>query len=489
MAKIPEIKKSQSYSLKLIILCALVLAMAIPAMFISNIVYERTSRADEAVKEVSDRYGGAQIVSGPILALPSWTRTPLERFEADIAPHKSGASQYVIFPETGGVKLEQFKTTIRKRGLFKVPTYEGDVAIQAKFSALSDYGFSESRMFNQDKAVIFFALSDPRGLVTDPILTLPNGVKMSLLPARNDTAIACCDIQVIRDKIIETPRPRGLQTQSGLTYLYAPIGPHMADLSKGDLRIDLRISGAKSLSLLPFAKTTRVAMSSDWKHPGFDGHFPPRDYAVNDDGFTASWSVPFLSRGIAAHGTAEELPQINHNQRVMRVNFISALNPYRMLNRALKYSVLFIGMIFLTFYLSELMMSIAIHPAQYGLVGLAQAVFYLLLLAFAEQVGFTLAFIISAAGTIGLTAIYAATSFGNSGYALRFGGIFTGVYGLMFTLLNVQGVALLTSAIVSFGLIALTMYLTRNLDWYDIQDEAAKQLAGVAAERFKETVK
>jgi len=36
----------------------------------------------------------------------------------------------------------------------------------------------------------------------------------------------------------------------------------------------------------------------------------------------------------------------------------------------------------------------------------------------------------------------------------------------MFTLLRVQGVALLTSAVISFALIALTMYLTRDLDWY-----------------------
>lgn len=435
-------------------------------MFISYIVYERSARADDAVKEVSDRYGGAQIIGGPILALPSWTRTPLDHIEANIGRHKSGAGQYIIFPDTGEVTMDSFKTTARKRGLFKVPTYEGDVAIKAKFSAFSNYEFNENRQFNKSDAAIFFALSDPRGLVTDPVLTLPSGTKISLIPTRSSTAIACCDIQLAGEEIIEKPRASGLQSQSGLTYLYAPIGPHFDEISKGDLRIDLRLSGAKSLSLVPFANTTRGAITSDWKHPGFDGHFPPRDYTVDKKGFTASWSVPFLSRGIAAHGKAETMSRLVNKNYVMRVNFVSNLNPYRMLNRALKYSVLFMGIIFLTFFLSEIVMSVPIHPAQYGLVGLAQAVFYLLLLAFSEHVGFNFSFCISALATISLTSIYAATSFGHTGYALRYGVIFACVYGFMFTLLSVQGAALLTSAIVCFFMVALTMYLTRNLDWY-----------------------
>lgn len=299
---------------------------------------------------------------------------------------------------------------------------------------------------------------------------------MAMKPARINTAIACCDVHVVKDNIIEKAPPRGLQNHGGLTYLYVPVGEKLAAVSQGELRVEFRLSGAQSLAVTPFAGSTQVKIKSDWKHPGFDGYFPLIDQTINDDGFEARWSIPFLARGLAAHGKAGEMSRLSHPSYVVRVNFISALNPYRMLNRALKYSVLFIGMIFLTFFLSELMMSVAIHPAQYGLVGLAQAVFYLLLLAFSEQVGFTFAFMISALATISLTAVYAAASFGDRGYALRYGGIFSGVYGLMFMLLNVQGVALVTSAIVSFLLIALTMYLTRNLDWYGVQDEAARHL-------------
>jgi len=460
------LKNQSSYSLKLVILCGLVLIMAIPAMFVSYLVFERSSRADEAVQEVSSRYGGAQIMSGPILALPSWRNTALKLDGFDLPPHKPDAAQYVIFPDTGMGTLNGLESIPRKRGLFTVPTYQGDVEFSAQFPNIKDVTVQTGRQFDFEKAVVFFAISDPRGLLSDPVLEIENSPLIILQPARAVTAVPCCDINVLDDKIVPQRRPQGLQSRGGLTYLYAPVGDMLEQISGGTMRIKFRLSGAQSLSVPPFAKSTQLKISSDWKHPGFDGYFPPVDYTQDKSGFTANWSVSFLARNIIAHGTAGETVKLNAGQHVMRVNFISPLNPYRMLNRALKYSVLFIGIIFLSFFLSEIIMSVAIHPAQYGLVGLAQAVFYLLLLAFSEQLGFHLGFLISAGATVALTALYAATSFGDKAYALRYAGVFTGVYGLMFTLLRVQGVALLTSAVISFALIALTMYLTRDLDWY-----------------------
>lgn len=478
-------KTQSSYSLKLIILCGLVLVMSIPAMFVSSIVFERSSRADDAVQEVSRRYGGAQVMSGPVLALPSWRANPLEVDNFEMPPHKRDAAQYIIFPKTGRAVFNALETIPRKRGLFNVPTYQGDVTFTAQFPDIKAITTQTGRKFDLEKAVVFFAIRDPRGLLSDPVLEFENGPPLILQPARTATAVPCCDIHIVDDKIVRQRRPQGLQAHGGLTYLYAPVGDILDRISRGPVSIKFRLSGAQSLSVPPFAKSTQMEMSSDWKHPGFDGHFPPADYTQSPSGFTAQWSVPFLARNIIAHGTAGEAAKLNTGKHVMRVNFISPLNPYRMLNRALKYSVLFIGMIFLSFFLSEIIMSVAIHPAQYGLVGLAQAVFYLLLLAFSEQFGFHLGFFISAAATIALTALYAATSFGDKAYALRYGAIFTLVYGFMFILLRVQGVALLTSAVMSFALIALTMYLTRDLDWYGQKPPAKDAAKDAGQERLK----
>ena len=444
--------------------------MAIPAGIISDIVYERSDRAEEAVAEVSKRYGGVQTIVGPVLAVPSWIEPTLKNTDLDHLDYKPDASQYIIYPETGAAQFDDVKLISRKRALFKVPTYQGDANFTARFADFNRLDVNESRVLEHDKAVIFIGISDPRGLLSDPVLELTNGQQLTFRPTRMDTAIACCDIKVVNDKIIEAPTPKGLQHYSHLTFLYVPVGDILPQILAGDIQVKFRLSGAQSLALTPFAQSTKAQIKSDWPHPGFAGHFPPTDFTTSDDGFSAQWSVPFLARGIAAHGAAHNMRSLTADQRTLKVNFVTPLNPYRMLNRALKYSVFFIGMIFLTFFLSELVLGVKIHPAQYGLVGLAQAVFYLLLLAFSEHIGFNFGFVISAVATIMLTAMYAATSFRKSGYAVRYGVIFTIVYGFMFLLLRVQGVSLLTSALACFLLISLTMYLTRDLDWYGLTD-------------------
>lgn len=457
---------SKSYSFKLIILAVLVILMTIPAVIISDIVYERSDRAEEAIVEVSKRYGGAQIIVGPVLAVPSWTQPVLKHSDLDAFDYKPDASQYIIYPETGSARFDDVKLVSRKRALFKVSTYQGEADFTAKFTSLDKLEGIGGRVLDTERAAIFIAIRDPRGLLSDPVLELTSGKTLTFRPARLDTAIACCDIKVVDDKIIEKSAPRGLQHDGDLTFLYVPVGDILPQIIAGEVKVRFRLSGAQSLAVTPFAQSTQAQIASDWPHPGFSGHFPPTDYTSTREGFSAKWSVPFLARGLVAHGPAHNMLGLSATERTLQVNFVTPLNPYRMLNRALKYSMFFIGMVFLTFFLSELVLSVQIHPAQYGLVGLAQAVFYLLLLAFSEHIGFNFGFIVSAVATITLTALYAATSFRQSGYALRYGMIFTIVYSFMFVLLRVQGVALMTSAVVCFLLIALTMFLTRDLDWY-----------------------
>ena len=149
----------------------------------------------------------------------------------------------------------------------------------------------------------------------------------------------------------------------------------------------------------------------------------------------------------------------------MRVNFVTPLNPYQTVNRALKYAVMFIGLVFLAYFLMETLLGVRVHPAQYLLIGLAQAVFYLLLLAFAEQIGFTAAFTLSAIATVALTSLYAGAVFGRS-LIWKSAFVFGTVYALLFVLMRIQDFALMVGALVCFVAIAATLYLTRNLDWY-----------------------
>jgi inner membrane protein len=111
------------------------------------------------------------------------------------------------------------------------------------------------------------------------------------------------------------------------------------------------------------------------------------------------------------------------------------------------------------------------HPAQYIMIGLAQAIFYLLLLAFAERLGFTTAFLIAAAATVSLISLYVQVVFKARLYVIPAFLTFTVVYALMYVLMQMEEYSLLVGSLMSFGALAALMYLTRNVAWYGAADE------------------
>jgi len=139
---------------------------------------------------------------------------------------------------------------------------------------------------------------------------------------------------------------------------------------------------------------------------------------------------------------------------------------YRSMRRSLHYITLFLGLVFLTYFLFEVLSGKSLHPAQYALVGLAQIIFYLLLLSLAEHLGFDLSFLIAGASTVALFSINTEWVFRSRKLALRSLAVFTTLYAFIYVLLRVEAYALLVGAIASFAAIAAAMYITRNVDWY-----------------------
>jgi inner membrane protein len=150
----------------------------------------------------------------------------------------------------------------------------------------------------------------------------------------------------------------------------------------------------------------------------------------------------------------------------MAVKLVKEDTAYRFIARSLKYSPLFIGLVFIAYFLFEVSSGKRVHPAQFILIGLAQAVFYLLLLAFSEHIGFDAAFGVAAVAAVGQIGLYAGAVFGSKAYAMRALAVFAGVYVLLYVLMRLEDYALVVGAIASFVAIALTMWMTRNVDWY-----------------------
>lgn len=455
---------NSSLGLKLIIVCALVMLMAIPAMFISYISYERSSRADDVINEVSQRYGGEQYISGPMLVAPYLQTDGLNRVI------ESGS--YVVFADKGSANFMDIKTAIRKRSLFKVPTYQGKGLLQGEFKKPDSAKLPDGLTVDWDRAKIVVALSDVRGLKKDVGLLLPGDEVRKFEPAVFDSAYRASEEAVDITASHATITSKNYRNYGWMregkpqTYLSVPAADLVKSDSAFEAKVTLDIGGAKRLGVTPFAQSTTVGLSSDWADPGFEGGFPPDSREISDNGFSAEWTVPYLRRGIRAHGKAHRLAALTGPDKVMTVQFVSTDNPYQTVNRALKYAVMFIGLVFIAYFLFEVIVGVRVHPAQYILIGLAQSIFYLLLLAFAERIGFTGAFVISAGATVAATAGYAGAVFGHRKYILRAGLVFALVYGLLYTLMRMQDFALMVGALASFAAISGTMYLTRNLDWY-----------------------
>lgn len=466
-----------SLGFKLIIVCALVVLMAIPAMFISYISYERSGRAKDVTAEVSERYGGEQYVTGPFLTAPY--------IQTDTNDNVTESGNYIVFADKGEADFLNIETQIRRRSLFKVPTYQAEGRLTGEFKAMPLASEMQAVKIDWNKAQLVMALSDVRGLKRDVELELAGGEVRKFGPANFDDAASAISIAPVHIKAPmrgETPRSYRSRVQASdgyrkfgwlnagslQTYLAVPAGDLAVSGEEFKVSVNLSLGGAKRLGITPFAQSTHLKIGADWADPGFEGGFPPDDRTITNSGFTAGWSVPYLRRGIRAHGKAHTLSALTASNKLMTVQFVSTDNPYQTVNRALKYAVMFIGLVFLAYFLFEVIVGVQVHPGQYILIGLAQSIFYLLLLAFAERIGFTLAFILAAGLTISATAGYAGSVFGERKYILRAGLVFLLVYGLLYRLMRMQDFALMLGALTSFVAITGTMYLTRDMDWYGL---------------------
>jgi len=157
---------------------------------------------------------------------------------------------------------------------------------------------------------------------------------------------------------------------------------------------------------------------------------------------------------------------------------IRLADSYRSTRRSLHYITLFLGLVFLPYFLFEVLTKRSVHPAQYALVGIAQTVFYLLLLSLAEHLGFDLSFLLAGVSTVALLAMNTHWVFRSRSLAMRAFGVFSLLYAFIYVLLRVEAYALLLGATTSFVAVAVAMYATRDVDWYG---DSLTNLAGIAS--------
>lgn len=441
--------KSRSMGTKLIVVCALALLMTIPAFFVSGLLDDRTNREAEVVREISGHVGGQQTFLGPTLAVP-YSIAP--QSPADFA--KKGV--YFVSPERASAVLKT-ATEERRRSLFKVPVFRADVRLDATFDLTGvPIAAPPGAQLDWSRAELVVGVSDARGALADATLTA-DGKASTLVPATVAPSISFGSDQ-------------GKSTKLTL------FGSSAAGLAKPDAKFSvtsaLRFSGAQRVAVFAYGKSTQVSMQGDWPSPGFDGGFLPTQRTVSEKGFSAEWSVPFIARGVRAEGQADALAGLDAT--ALGVSFVEVADPYQSVDRSLKYVLLFLGLIFLSYFVFEVTTGKRVHPAQYVLVGVAEIIFYLLLLSLSERIGFDFGFLVAGAATVALLSANAEWVFASRKQGVRALAIFSLLYALIYMLLRLEDNALLVGSFASFLAVAVAMYYTREIDWYSsLTGEAA----------------
>lgn len=427
-----------SIAVKLGTIALLVGFLMLPMLMIRSLVKERQERAESAAAEVGNTWGGPQNVAGPFLRVP--VHGPAN---ADGAFYKN---HLILLPDNLEVK-STVDAVQRRRGIFETVVYAADIEIRATFKKpdLERSGLAVG-VPQWNAAEVFIATGDLRGFRETPRIVWQNNI-LELEPLPNDLFSDSLAGRLELPFDSEEPEPVELQA-------------HLA------------LDGSNELSFLPLGRDTSVQMTSSWKNPSFQGAFLPDSPEIREDGFNASWSVPYIARGYPQAWLEEaESEAVGAMMKSsFGVDYLMPVDFYQKSERCAKYALLFIVMTFVTFLLFELANNINVHPMQYLLVGFALCLFYQLLLAFSEHVGFTNAYLVASAATVLLISVYSSAVLKTRQRALILAIALAVMYGVLFFLVQLASYALLGGSVVLFLMLAAFMFLTRNLNWEKLGD-------------------
>lgn len=440
----PPIRRfRESWIFKLIAISLLVICLLIGAhLTVGDLIGERRARQDAVTESIAAAWGHPQTLLGPLLVVP-YSRLINSRNSRDEVIAVREQALAIILPDQLKLTIT-LKPELRKRGLFSTVVYSAEIKGAGRLPA-----FDPTRFPGTDVAVrwaearVVLSLSDLRAIDRQGSISLgDHGVDWE-------------------------PGATAAPFLSHAELMSAPVGA-LPQIGQGgtEFAFELTVAGSGGFSLIPIGKETHVTVSSSWPHPSFGGQFLPARTTITDAGFTAEWRLTQFGRSFA-----QQIPAIpptngpNFTAAAFGVELLPLVTQYRMVERALKYAILVIAGVFGVFVLFELLSRLRLHPIQYALVGTALVLQFVLLLAFAEQIGFALAYLASAGAVMGLIAHYARSALKSGRAALIAGAVLAAIYGIIFVLLQLADHALLAGALALFAGLAAFMHLTRRIDW------------------------
>jgi inner membrane protein len=458
---VPRFEGERTPGFKLLLTILVGAALVIPLFSVWLLVYDRQTQSQEATASITEGWGGPQGISGPVLVIPyraTAQETVVENGQS-VTRSREVMRELTLSPEHAELSTAVAPER-RRRSIYEAVVYEARFDGAARFALppdLARHGVETAAM-DLSRAELRFGVSDPRGLGANPQVAV-NGQGLRLQPGGGSGG------------------GRGFFAwidAAGLTT--APIS----------VRYSYGLRGNSSLTFAPQAGETVWKVRSAWPHPSFGGEFLPERRQVGDPGFQAVYRIGNLALGRSLVSTGD-LGQGNLADRISpdarsgtiasagpreagvpQVASISLIQPvdlYSRVNRATKYGFLFIGFTFLALLMFDVVGGVRVSAVEYLLMGAAIVLFFVLLLAFAEVIGFTAAYVVASAAIAGLNTAYSAAVLRSWRRAWFIGGLLVALYAVLYVLLSLEAFSLLIGSLLLFAALAGVMYGTRRIDW------------------------
>ncbi len=439
--------------LKLGAIAVLIVLLMVPILMIDGMIGERQTLRDGVLEDIARSSSYSQKITGPLLVVPyrktlrEW-KTHAKTGRRYLEEREQRGRLYFLperFALRGAVGTER-----RARGIYQARLYHSANQISGHFELPAQFGIREELAdYRFEQPFIAVGISDIRGIKNDLKLQL-GGQSLAFQPGSAEPLLGAG---------VHAPLPAlDIQQPQRLAFAF-----------------DLLLQGTGQLDVTPVGRDSLVELTADWPHPSFVGEYLPSAREVTAKGFSARWQTSFFATNLEeALGDCVGAGECHaFANRHFGVSFVDPVDQYLKSERALKYALLFIALTFAGFFLFEVLKRLAVHPVQYALVGMALALFYLLLLSLAEHLAFARAYALAATACVALIGFYVSHVLHSW---LRGGGFSVGLgalYAMLYALLSAEDYALLMGSLLVFGLLAAVMLLTRKLDWYGLGKSAA----------------
>ena len=402
--------------------------------------------------EIASQYAGYQTLTAPVLIADYTVEEVTTRLVTDRLTNEQKREelktrkkkQLFFVPQNTRLK-GVLRPQKLHRGIFTIPVYKLEMQVHGDFSKVRIPRVGQlvdgKPVVAVSSVTLLVPVKEPRGISAQPVLQL-GGRTMDIRPSHEDPPLR--------------------NTPAGFTTSVDPNSFEGRSSVAFSMTLDLH--GSHDLRFIPLGGEFSVDLQSIWPHPKFDGEYLPTSREVSRTGFKAQWFVTEFANSV---GIGEK--PLSWDRPAFGVQLIEPVDIYTQSDRAIKYGFLFILLTLEFFLLFEVLRGLRIHVAQYCFVGAALSLFYLLLVALAEHIGFAFAYLAATVACVSVLTVYVRSIVRINRIAVAFGCAISVLYGALYVILLSEQYALLLGAGLLFLILALTMFLTRNVDWYALE--------------------